>query len=68
VVRATTEPGTVRIAVVDQGRGFDPAAVTPGIGLTQSILGRLRSIGGQAYVTSQPGAGTAVELSAPVGR
>lgn len=54
----------VRIRVRDDGVGFDPRAVSPDrMGVSASILGRLRSLpGGTAEVSSAPGHGTQVEL------
>jgi signal transduction histidine kinase len=65
VVRATTSTSEVSVTVVDHGRGYDPTRVGTGVGLAQSVHERLRAVGGRACVTSRPGAGTVVELSAP---
>jgi signal transduction histidine kinase len=67
VVRAVPERGGALISVLDQGRGFDPGAPAgrPGIGLRESIHGRLAQVGGRATVESAPGAGTYVELWVP---
>jgi signal transduction histidine kinase len=56
--------------VRDDGRGFDPgrlaaAAVSGRLGVSQSIIGRLRDAGGTAVVTSRPGQGTEVDLRVP---
>ena len=69
-VTATSTPRAdggrgVTVAVVDQGRGFDPATTEPGYGLRGSILGRLADVGGSATVDSRPGEGTRVELRWP---
>ncbi|MBO1267555.1 sensor histidine kinase [Arthrobacter cavernae] len=55
----------VTVTVTDRGRGFDPAAGASGMGLQQSIIGRMREVGGQAVVDSSPGHGTTVELQWP---
>lgn len=56
----------VRVAVSDDGHGFDPAAVPAGrLGLAESVVGRLSAVGGGARVFSAPGAGTTVLLSVP---
>jgi PAS domain S-box-containing protein len=52
----------VQIAIIDDGQGFDPAAVagqTQGFGL-QSMRERVESLGGCLEITSQPGQGTQV--------
>lgn len=54
--------GAGRITVTDDGTGFDPATVRPGRGLAESIIGRMREIGGDARVESTPGGGATVEL------
>ena len=57
----------VRITIRDDGRGFAPgrlAAAAAGgrLGVSQSIIGRMREVGGTATVRSVPGSGTEVEL------
>ncbi|MGF1646266.1 MAG: sensor histidine kinase [Kineosporiaceae bacterium] len=65
-VHSGREPGSVRVEVRDDGRGFRPDTVPPGrLGLRVSVLGRMRAAGGRAEVTSGPGLGTAVVLSWP---
>lgn len=63
--------GRAVIAVVDDGRGFDPAAVVRtkegGLGL----IGMTRQaswLGGAARITSTPGGGTRVRVSIPIDR
>ncbi len=63
-VYAEVEPSRLSTFVRDRGRGFERAAVgADRKGLSDSIEGRLRRVGGQALVRSQPGLGTEVELS-----
>lgn len=51
------------VFVRDRGKGFDPAAVEPDRrGISDSIVGRMRSVGGTAAVRSALGEGTEVEL------
>ncbi|GAA4977718.1 ATP-binding protein [Pseudonocardia tropica] len=57
-------PG-IRVTVVDNGRGFDPAAHGPSAGVDESIVGRMRAVGGTATLTSAPGRGTTVRLDRP---
>ena len=58
--------GWAVIKVADQGRGFDPDAIPPSRrGIRESITGRMREVGGQAAIASQPGAGTTVTVSWP---
>ncbi len=61
------EPGDreVFVSVKDDGRGFDPASVTEGVGLRRSIRGRLGDVGGRVELDSRPGRGTEVRLWAP---
>ena len=61
------EGGTVTVTMRDNGDGFAPgrldeAASSGRLGVVQSIMGRLRDVGGEAHVTSSPGRGTEVEL------
>lgn len=59
-------PDSVVVMIADPGVGFDPAAV-PGdrLGVSQSILGRIREAGGRAQLFSAPGDGTAYILTLP---
>jgi signal transduction histidine kinase len=57
----------VRVSVRDDGAGFGDgrlaeAAAEGRLGVSHSIVGRLREIGGAACLTSSPGLGTEVEL------
>ncbi len=53
------------LSVTDQGSGFDPSAVTPGMGLG-NLETRAQRLGGQLSVRSVKGAGTVVEVVLPV--
>lgn len=60
----------VLLTVRDDGCGFPDGRLTEAaaagrLGVAQSIVGRLESIGGTASVISAPGAGTEVELRVP---
>lgn len=64
VTARVNEPGGVEVIISDHGAGFDPAQVGPLTrGLRNSVRGRLRVVGGEAEVISQPGQGTTVVLS-----
>jgi hypothetical protein len=51
------------VTVKDDGVGFVQDKTPAGRGITESIIGRLRRIGGTAHVWSAPGRGTLVTLS-----
>jgi signal transduction histidine kinase len=54
------------VKVTDRGRGFDPELTPPSRrGIRESITGRMQAAGGQAAVSSRPGAGTTVTVSWP---
>lgn len=61
------DPGhpAVTVAVVDQGKGFDPEATEHGYGIRHSIVDRMREVGGDAGIDSAPGQGTRVDLRWP---
>lgn len=67
-VYAERHNGVVEVFVRDEGAGFDVGAVGPDRrGVTDSILGRMARAGGSAVVRSEPGSGTEVELTLPIG-
>ncbi|HZI31005.1 MAG TPA: two-component regulator propeller domain-containing protein, partial [Candidatus Binatia bacterium] len=58
----------LKIAVVDNGRGFDPAAIAkPGNGLS-NMHKRMEDIGGSLKILSRRGAGATVQLGLPAHR
>ncbi|WP_042369090.1 MacS family sensor histidine kinase [Streptacidiphilus neutrinimicus] len=64
------EPDAVIVSVRDEGPGFDPARLVEAeregrLGVSQSIRGRLRDLGGSAEIYSAAGQGTEVELRVP---
>lgn len=59
-------PQTVRVSVVDRGRGVGPNA-TPGFGIRESIVAAMEAVGGSADLTETPGGGTTVLLEVPHG-
>jgi signal transduction histidine kinase len=66
------EPGLIRVTIRDDGPGFPDgrlaeAAAAGRLGISHSISGRLRDLGGSAAFRSVPGEGTEVELRLPRG-
>ncbi|MFF8795123.1 ATP-binding protein [Streptomyces globisporus] len=60
------EANGVVVELSDGGRGFDPGSVpVRRRGISGSIVGRMRSVGGTASITSHPGAGTRVRWCWP---
>ena len=65
-VTITDDEGTVRAMVTDAGIGFDLDTIGQGrLGFTESIVARLRDVGGNARLFSSPGSGTAVACGVP---
>jgi two-component system, NarL family, sensor histidine kinase UhpB len=56
-VRFTVDQSSARLEVQDSGIGFNPATPTEGLGVA-SMRERLRIVGGQLEVRSNPGKGT----------
>ncbi len=61
------EPDAVTVTVRDEGPGIpagrlEQAEAEGRLGVAQSILGRLRDLGGTVTITSSPSAGTEIEL------
>lgn len=57
--------GEVFCSVKDDGRGFDVQTATEGIGLRESIRGRMATCGGRVEIDSTIGSGTEVRLWLP---
>lgn len=56
----------VTIMVIDEGLGFDPSAVADDrLGLRNSVIRRVQTVGGTVRLFSSPGAGTSVMISMP---
>jgi PAS domain S-box-containing protein len=64
-VRLRTEGDAVLAAVIDDGRGFDPASPRAGVGLS-TMRERVEALGGEIEVKSPPGEGTKVALRVPL--
>ncbi|MEM7272380.1 MAG: PspC domain-containing protein [Actinomycetota bacterium] len=66
-VFAEHRPDTIEVFVRDAGAGFDLEAIDPDRqGIRNSILDRMERHGGSAYIHSEPGVGTEVELIQPI--
>jgi len=52
----------VQLFVRDRGQGFDPGTSSTGRGLDHGLRRRTEAVGGSVVVTTEPGAGTEVEL------
>ncbi|PYC87825.1 sensor histidine kinase [Streptomyces tateyamensis] len=64
------EPDTVTVSVRDDGPGYPPGRLAEAraagrLGVSQSIEGRMRDLGGTAVLHSLPGEGVEVELRVP---
>jgi|GEM_PF-1401342 len=70
-VHLRTETDELRMKIVDDGRGFDPAEIEGrtcsdrGFGL-MGMRERAGSVGGRVQIVSSPGMGTTVEVSLPL--
>ena len=67
-VTITDDDKMVRALVTDAGVGFDIADIDEAkLGFAESVVGRLREVGGNARLFSSPGSGTTVALEVPRG-
>ncbi|CAD6000732.1 sensor histidine kinase [Agreia sp. COWG] len=65
-VTITQDDTTVRAMVTDAGVGFDLALVDSArLGLAESVVARIRDVGGRTRLFSSPGSGTTVVLEVP---
>ncbi|MGD9494823.1 MAG: PAS domain S-box protein [Armatimonadota bacterium] len=70
-IRVTSNERVVEAYVEDDGIGFDPSALEPGVSRTggyglYSVRERLRYFGGEMAIDSTPGAGTRIHLVCPL--
>ncbi|MFP5326149.1 MAG: sensor histidine kinase [Acidimicrobiia bacterium] len=65
VVVYVEEEDEVFCSVKDDGSGFDVAATDEGVGVRESIRGRIEACGGRVEIDSTPGSGTEVRLWLP---
>jgi signal transduction histidine kinase len=65
-VELSRERDWLRIVVEDRGHGFDPTTGAKGGHGLFAIRERLRHLGGDIHVCSEPGHGTRVTLTAPI--
>ena len=59
----TIDVSTETVALEDDGAGFDPHVFSGGHGIADSIVERMRRAGGDAVISSAPGAGARIALS-----
>ena len=65
-VTITDDETTVRAMVTDAGVGFEISNIDEAkLGFTESVVARLREVGGNARLFSAPGSGTTVVLEVP---
>jgi signal transduction histidine kinase len=65
-VTITEDESIVRALVTDSGVGFDIGNIDDAkLGFTESVVARLRDVGGNARLFSAPGSGTTVVLEVP---
>lgn len=65
-VTITDDENTVRAMVTDAGVGFDLGKIgNERLGFAESVVARLRDVGGNARLFSSPGSGTTVVLEVP---
>jgi len=68
-LEARFEASTIRLRVIDDGCGFDPAAVFSSNGEHFGLIGireRTERLGGRFELRSKPGEGTEIEVSFPI--
>jgi signal transduction histidine kinase len=61
----SSDRGGLRTEVADDGRGFDPASVREGLGIS-GMRERASALGGKLEMESEPGKGTSVKVEAPL--
>jgi signal transduction histidine kinase len=62
---AISDRNTLELCIADNGVGFDPSERSSGLGLL-GMRERITMLGGQFAVTSAPGEGTTIRVTAPI--
>ena len=68
-MRVVRRPSALSLSIVDDGRGFDTAALAATSAGHLGVAGmqeRVRARGGTFRVSSRPGSGTSVEVEMPI--
>jgi PAS domain S-box-containing protein len=65
VVRLARQAGMINLVIDDDGEGFDPAAIPPGVGLLE-MRERVAALDGQFEFTTKPNSGVRIEVYLPV--
>ena len=65
LVQLMRHDALLHVVVEDDGRGFNPALTSTGVGL-RSLQARAEQLGGELTVESEPGQGTTATLALPV--
>jgi two-component system, NarL family, sensor histidine kinase YdfH len=65
-VTLSVENGCIVMHVHDDGRGFDPAYVTPGHMSLSNMIRRAEALAGSFRVESTSGYGTTITVTVPV--
>ena len=64
-IAAAVGSGLLVLTITDHGKGFDPASVVAGLGLS-SLRSRAEEAGGDTTLNSRPGRGTTVRVLLPI--
>jgi signal transduction histidine kinase len=67
IIDINTSPDLLTLRIEDNGVGFDPSQNTTGFGL-QGMRERAVVLGGQVYITSEPGSGCNIMACIPLSR
>ncbi|GAA2231320.1 ATP-binding protein [Herbiconiux moechotypicola] len=65
-IEVTVDGAALEVTVSDEGSGFD-GRLRPGHGLAESVVGRLADAGVRVAIDSEPGRGTRVTMTCPLG-